>query len=520
MTNLIEGKNNNKTPLHARAAGVLLHITSLPGKFFNGDLGPEAYRFARFLKETGQSYWQLLPLNPVEKNKGYSPYSSYSSRAGNTLLISPELLANDGLLRKKEFSSVRQTSTDKADFGTSHQFRARVLEKAFATYQGAGFRTLKNAYQRFKKEHTWLSDFALFCLLKKVHDDAPWFEWPTDFRSRKATALQALKKAHAHDIELIQWTQFIFFRQWDALRNFCNSNGIRLFGDLPFYVDHDSVDVWSRPELFSVDSSGKAKLVAGVPPDYFNENGQLWGMPVFDWKCAKNERYAWWIDRLKANIDLFDLVRLDHFRAFSAYWAVSSKEKTAKKGRWQTGPGAAIFHAASKSLGQLPFVAEDLGDIDDKVNQLRMEFNFPGMKVLHFAFGKNLPSSDYIPHNFERDFIVYTGTHDNNTTKGWYSRDCSNTEKINLEKYLGRPVNASNIHEHLIRLAYSSVAQLVIVPFQDLAGLGASARMNAPATTYGNWLWQMRSDALGKDLKRWLKELTDMYNRSAVRRTS
>ncbi len=498
-----------------RAAGILLHITALPGPFGCGDLGYEARAFADFLADAGQRVWQVLPLNPTEKETGYSPYSSYSSLAGNTLLISPEGLRDAGWLDAADVKHYQLTSSSRADFSKAEETKATLFDRAYAKFVASKNKRAKQAFASFcERERKWLNDFALYSVLKNSQEGKPWFAWPDQLKNRNAAALRQAARQHRDALQKIKWLQFCFFSQWSALKQYCNEKKIRLLGDLPFYVSHDSADVWANREIFSVDKKGNAILVAGVPPDYFNADGQLWGMPVFRWDILKTKKYGWWIQRFKKNIELFDVLRLDHFRAFADYWAVSSKEKTARNGKWKAGPGEDLFHVAERELGQLPFVAEDLGDINDKVFQLRDAFEFPGMKVLHFAFSDNLPTSDYIPHNYTPNFVVYTGTHDNNTTVGWYRKDISKTEKRNLTRYFdGMDLSEENIHYHLVRLAYASVAKLAIVPVQDILGLDESARFNAPATIENNWVWRMPSQRLSKKIEHWLREQTFLFGR-------
>ncbi len=500
---------------NGRAAGILLHITSLPGSYGCGDLGYEARAFADFLVDAGQRFWQVLPLNPTEKGTGYSPYSSYSSFAGNPLLISPEQLRDAGWLDSKEVARHRARSSSRARFLEAEKIKASLFDRAYTTFASSGNKRAKREFANFcERERIWLDDFALFVVLKQSQEGKPWIEWPDPFKNRNASALKEASRKYRSALEKIKWLQYCFFKQWFELKEYCNERGIRLLGDLPFYVSHDSADVWANREIFSIDKKGHPVLVAGVPPDYFNSDGQLWGMPVFRWDVLKEDSYAWWVRRFQKNIELFDVLRLDHFRAFADYWAVPAREKTARNGKWRAGPGVELFHVALRKLGRLPFVAEDLGDINEKVFQLRDAFQFPGMKVLHFAFADNLPVSDYIPHNYAPNFVVYTGTHDNNTTKGWYRKEISKVEKRNLQRYFeGIAITENNIHRHLIRLAYASVAKLAIIPFQDVPGLDESSRFNAPATVENNWLWRMNQRQMSTRSSKWLCEQTTLFGR-------
>jgi malto-oligosyltrehalose synthase/4-alpha-glucanotransferase len=502
------------TPAHERSGGVLMHITSLPSQFGVGDLGPEAIAFADFLNRSNQKYWQLLPLNPTEEGQGNSPYSSLSSKAGNPLLISPELLVEDGLLKADELQQYHLPVEDKTNYSEARRVKDDLFESAWQVFKAGEFTNLKHAFNDFSAtEATWLNDFALFMLLKNVHEGKPWFQWPEEYKLRQTEALETLAAEKADDLEKIKWLQFIFSRQWKRLRDYCNNKGIQLFGDMPFYISYDSVDVWSDREIFAIDDDGNMTGVAGVPPDAFSADGQLWGMPVFKWDVLKERNYDWWIQRFKRNMELFDIVRLDHFRAFNDYWEVPAHETTAKQGEWRTGPGADLFNTALKELGSLPFIAEDLGDINDAVYQLRDQFNLPGMKILQFAFGDNMTDSIHAPHNYSENFIVYTGTHDNNTVRGWFRTEVDDANRHRLEQYLGTNVSEDDIHTTLARLAYNSVAKTVILPMQDILGLDESARMNTPSSGNNNWGWRMLPGQVNNDTESILKKWTNKYKR-------
>lgn len=502
-------------PENNRGAGVLMHITSLPSAFGVGDFGPEAKIFANFLNRSHQKYWQLLPLSPTELVNGHSPYSSYSSLAGNTLLISPELLVDDGLLDRGELPQYYLPKKNKADYQQAEQVKDQLFEKAWNNFKNGDHPILQKQFDKFcLRESSWLSYFALYVTLKQHHEGTPWFLWPEKYKLRHRETLDEFAAINEDALNKARWLQYIFSKQWNGLKTYCNNQGIQLFGDLPFYVSYDSVDVWAYPELFSTDENGNMKGIAGVPPDYFNANGQLWGMPVFCWDKLKECRYDWWVQRIRKNMELYDLLRLDHFRAFSAYWEVPAGEETAINGKWVAGPGIDFFKVLQKELGELPFVAEDLGDIDDAVHQLREECKLPGMKVLQFAFGDNMPASAYIPHNHTADYIAYTGTHDNNTTRGWYKQDADQSIRKQIEQYTGIHVREKNIHLVLSRLAYSSVARTVILPVQDVLGLDESARINMPASTANNWLWRLLPGQLHPAHEKRLKEWVKLYNRA------
>ncbi|MGI4803230.1 MAG: malto-oligosyltrehalose synthase, partial [Janthinobacterium lividum] len=486
----------------ARNAGVLMHITSLPSAFGIGDLGPEAKKFAQFLYESKQQFWQMLPLNPTEAEQSYSPYSSVSSVAGNTLLISPDLLQKEGLLDKKELKKLRLLETEKVDFAEAKQVKDVLFEQAYENFCSGEFEQLQQEFNDFiAKQAFWLDDFALYISLKKQHQNKAWFAWPEEFKNRNAQALQEFAVANQNLIRKEKWLQFIFFRQWLSLQIYCHKRSIKLLGDLPFYISYDSADVWANPQLFSIDKNSNMIGVAGVPPDYFNADGQLWGMPVFRWDELKKTNYAWWVQRIGKNLDLFDVLRLDHFRAFADYWEVPAAEKTAINGEWKAGPGSDFFKIIQKEFGKLPFVAEDLGEITPQVYALRDEFNLPGMKVLQFAFSDDIAQSIHIPHNYPQNCFAYTGTHDNNTSIGWYLKDADKQSIKNLKRYVNTKITSDNVNWELIRLAYASVAKTVVIPMQDILAEDEKSRMNTPASTQQNWSWRMLPGKADKHLQ-------------------
>ena len=497
-----------------RGAGVLVHISSLPSPFGIGDMGPEAKVFADFLSRTRQKYWQLLPLNPTEAGQGYSPYSALSSKAGYPLLISPELLVKDGLLKAEDLRKYHLPQDSQADYAEAEKVKGEIFDKAFAAFAQAKEHPLQEAFKQFNhKEKEWLDDFALFILLKKENGGKPWYEWEAPYKNRDEEALKKLSKKRLKELQKIKWLQFIFAKQWHELRAYCNSRNIKFIGDIPFYISYDSSDVWGNKEIFALNEEGRRTGMAGVPPDSFSADGQLWGMPVFNWEVLKETGYRWWVDRLRKNIELFDLVRLDHFRAFAAYWDVPEGERTARNGQWKPGPGEDFFRVMERELGDLPFVAEDLGDIDEHVLNLRDEFRMPGMKVLQFAFGEDMPQSDYIPHNYDKNFLVYSGTHDNNTTVGWFRTEADEGVKNRIRQYVGGEVHEGNVHQVFARLAYGSVADIAILPVQDVLGLNETARMNIPSSAENNWAWRLTPGQLNQDAERILQEWTRTYNR-------
>ena len=496
-----------------RGAGILQHISSLASPFGIGDLGPEAKSFADFLMRGRQKYWQLLPLNPTEQGQGYSPYSALSGMAGNPLLISPEMLVWDGLLSHEFLQPFIQPQEGKTNYEAAENVKAEIFEQAYQNYREQKPTHLQKEFDDFcHSEANWLDDFALFVVLKKHHGGKAWYQWEAQYIMRNAEALNKIMNHEYYEYSKIKWLQFIFFRQWKKLKKYCNKRGIQFIGDMPFYVSYDSSDVWAHKHLFAIDDEGKMTGVAGVPPDAFSDDGQLWGMPIFKWDVLKETGYEWWIERLRKNIDMCDLVRLDHFRAFADYWEVPATDTTAKNGSWKKGPGADFFTAIKKAIGHLPFIAEDLGEINDAVLQLRDEFKLPGMKILQFAFSENMAQSDHIPHNYESNFIAYTGTHDNNTIRGWY-REINDESKERLNQYTGRNLQEDDIPWVMARMVYGSVARIAILPLQDLLGLDEIARMNMPGTAYNNWAWRLLPDQITEDAEQQLKDMTWLFDR-------
>ncbi len=496
-----------------RRAGVLMHITSLPSAYGIGDIGPQAYRFAGFLSKSGQHLWQLLPLNPVSADELYSPYSSACSMAGNTLLISPDMLADEGLLAADDLKPFRRPAGSQTDYETAVTIKNDLFDIAYSNYLTNCTPAMHQRFGQFcDRENYWLHDFALYTLLRQQYSQ-PWYQWPDEFRLRRPAALSRLAKTRRHELDKIKWLQFVFIQQWHRLKAHCHSLNIQLLGDLPFYVSYDSSDVWANSAIFRLNRQGNMAGIAGVPPDYFNADGQLWGMPVYRWDILKSNGYRWWINRLGKNMELFDRLRLDHFRAFADYWEVPAGETTARNGEWKLGPGSDFFKKVQEALGELPFIAEDLGDINPGVTRLRDEFNLPGMKVLQFAFGDAMPASDYIPHHHQENFVVYTGTHDNNTTLGWYRQDIDTPVKKQIRQYTGIKASAKNINKVLGRMAYASTADTVILPLQDILGLDETARMNNPASAKNNWLWRLPAKRLSNKYKKQLLRWAKLYHR-------
>jgi malto-oligosyltrehalose synthase/4-alpha-glucanotransferase len=491
-----------------RSAGVLMHITSLPSLFGVGDIGPQAYRFADFLSASRQRVWQMLPVNPIDAGSAYSPYAATSAMAGNVLLISPELLVNERLLDRSELDKFKPAG-DRVNYAEAVKLKAGLFNKAYQKFVDTKDRA---EFEDFKRtEAWWLDDFAAYQFLKDKFKDDPWNKWPDEFKFRKAGALKKIAEEPA--LDQIKWLQFVFTKQWASFKKYCNAKDITLLGDMSFYISYDSVDVWSKPQLFKLDNKGNITGVAGVPPDYFSKTGQLWGMPVYDWDKIKVDNYDWWEKRIKRNLQFFDLIRMDHFRAFSAYWEVPGGSKDATHGKWQPGPGADLFNHINHAIGELPFVAEDLGDIDEAVYRLRDQFNLPGMRVLQFAFDSAMPISEHIPHNYNRNSIAYTGTHDNNTIKGWFENDIDRKTQKRIQEYAAHKVSAKNINKVMVRMCYASAAKTVIIPMQDILGLDSSARMNIPSSSAGNWTWRLNAGSLTPKTVKYLQNLCIEYNR-------
>ncbi len=496
-----------------RGSGILLHITSLPSGFGIGDLGPGAHRFVDWLAHAGQGYWQILPITPVNPGGSWSPYHATSAFACNTLLISPDRLHEDGLLERHEIDCCPAFPEDRVDFPAVLDCKRRLLD--IACRRCLENEVLSREYERYAAANAgWLDEYALFSALKSHFGGKSWVHWPHDLRNRTPDACAEMANRLKDEIARERCSQFIFMRQWDGLRRYCRSRGVQVIGDLPVYIDHDSIDVWTHQELFNLDADGRPLTVAGVPPDYFSETGQLWGNPVYRWDTLRDSGFSWWIDRVTRNLELFDLVRIDHFRGFVAYWEVEAEESTAVCGRWVTAPARALLRSLQRHFPCLPIIAEDLGYITPDVREVMREFRLPGMRVLQFAFGDNLPESPHIPHNVERNCVFYTGTHDNNTSRGWYEGDAGPGEKNRLSRYLGREVKPEDVHAEMVRLALMSVADRVVIPLQDVIGLGAEGRMNLPGTVSGNWVWRVLPSQLNHDAAHRLAELCALYGRS------
>ncbi|MCZ8036547.1 MAG: 4-alpha-glucanotransferase [Microcystis sp. LE17-20A] len=496
----------------SRSSGILLHPTSHPGRYGIGELGREAYQFIDFLAQSGQKLWQILPLGPT--GYGNSPYMSFSAIAGNHLLISLDLLREKNLLSDADFEDIPDFPLDQVDFDKLIAWKIPLLRKAASNFVKGSDTILYKQFAGFCAGNAdWLEDYALFMALSHAYQGKVWMEWPTEIRERHWGALETPKQELQEEIFLHKFLQFEFFEQWLALKRYANSLGIEIIGDIPIYVSHNSADVWANPQVFRLDTqTGNPLEVAGVPPDYFSETGQLWGNPLYNWDYLKNTGFDWWVRRLKAVLSLVDIIRIDHFRGLEAYWAVAFGQENAINGRWLKAPGYDLFNTIGTRLGKLPIIAEDLGDIDQAVLDFRDHFAFPGMKILHFAFGGDA-GNPYLPFNVERNCVIYTGTHDNNTTVGWFQDNANDYEKARLYQYLGAP-SGQGVAWDLIRLAYSSVANQAIVPLQDVLSLGSDARMNTPSVAEGNWSWRYRQEALTGECSERLRDLVNLFGRN------
>lgn len=490
----------------SRASGILLHPTSLSGPIGIGDLGGSAYEFADFLESSGQTLWQILPLGPT--GAGNSPYSAYSAFAGNSLLISPEQLVEDGLLKEITASDL---SDSRVNFASVAPWKARLLDQAFENFRADPRSELRGEFDYFCSSNAWwLDDYSLFRALKAKHDEKPWYEWAEPLKLREAAAVQTVRSQLSLEIEVEKFSQYLFFRQWLAVKRYANNKGIKIVGDVPIFVALDSADVWCNRSKFKLDADGSPTVVAGVPPDYFSKTGQLWGNPIYDWEAMAADDFGWWTARISFALNTVDLIRLDHFIGFVRNWEVPAADETAENGEWADVPGQLLFATLRRRLGDLPIIAEDLGSMTAEVEQLRDKSGFPGMRILQYAFGGDAYNRD-LPHNYVRNCVVYTGTHDNDTTCAWYKAARKKARK-HCREYLRS--NGREIHWDMIRAAFASTADTAIIPVQDLLGLGSEARMNTPATAMGNWEWRLRSGELTDDVAARLKKLAVMYGRS------
>ena len=499
--------------MERRGSGILLHITSLPSSHGIGDLGPGAYGFVNFLSEAGQIYWQILPLNRTCTAYGNSPYSSFSAFAGNPLLISPELMVEDDILLKSDIEEHPTFPREKVNYSAVTKYKDKILGIAYERNKEK--LTGNYEFERFCSENSyWLDDYGLFVSIKRQFKGVDWSKWPEGLRYRKEGVIKEWEERLREMILMEKFIQYIFFKQWHSLKNYCKSKNLQIIGDVPIYVNYDSSDVWANPEVFKLDEEKRPVFVTGVPPDYFSSKGQLWGHPVYDWNFLKETQYSWWIMRIENNLKLFDIFRLDHFRGFVSYWKIPVNEKRAINGRWEKSPAKDFFNTLFKHFPHLPFIAEDLGVITPDVREIMNLFGFPGMRVVLFAFGEDLPANTNAPHNYVKNTVVYTGTHDNNTIKGWFEKDMCPEDRRRLSEYIGHKVSEKTVHWDLIRLAMMSVANMVIIPMQDVLGLGEKARMNLPASSRGNWEWRVTQDQLSSTITQGLSETTRIYGRA------
>ncbi len=491
-----------------RASGILLHPTSLPGPYGIGDLGPTAYRWVDWLAATGCKLWQILPLGPT--GYGDSPYQCFSAFAGNPYLVSPDFLLEEGLLTRDDLTDMPAWDPRRVDFGVLYLWKPALLEKAFHRFRDLAPARLE--LDSFKAQNAaWLDDYALFMALKEAHGGGAWGGWPAELRRRDPSALNKARKSLADPILRFIFFQFLFFKQWNSLKAYANGHGLKIIGDIPIFVAMDSSDVWAHPDLFYLDAEGKPTVVAGVPPDYFSPTGQLWGNPLYRWDVHKRDGYAWWLERIRFTLETVDIVRIDHFRGFAGYWEIPGDALTAERGRWVPGPGAQFFEVVKSTFGDLPIIAEDLGEITPDVIALRDQFALPGMKILQFAFSG--PDNPFLPHQFTRNSVVYTGTHDNNTASGWYDT-APEHEKDFARRYFGRGwQTGAEFAWDMLRAAWGSVSTFAVAPIQDFLSLGTEARFNFPSTLGDNWDWRMIEADLSEDLKNRIRELNWLYQR-------
>ena len=493
-----------------RSSGILLHPTSLPGKYGIGSLGKEAYKFVDFLKKANQKLWQIFPLGPT--GYGDSPYQCFSTFAGNPYLIDFDLLIEQNLLVEEDLKGIDFGGNEEyIDYGAIYNQKYPLLRKAYENFKANENKELKEKLETFKAENSsWLDDYSLYISLKNHFNGLPWNEWEDDIRTRKEAAINKYKAELADEIEYNNFIQFLFFTQWNNVKKYANDNGIKIIGDIPIFVAVDSSDAWANPEIFLFDPELKPVKVAGVPPDYFSATGQLWGNPLYDWDKLKELNYKWWVDRVKANLSTCDIIRIDHFRGFDEYWAVPYGDKTAENGTWCPGPRTDLFNAIKNELGELPIIAEDLGTMTQGVIDLREATGFPGMKILGFAFDSGA-ENDYLPHTYTKNCVVYTGTHDNDTLIGWFTK-AKEEDRQFARDYL-HSQSDNEIHWDALRGAWSSVANMAIAPIQDFLGLGSEARINTPGLASGNWQWRLKDGVLTDELAERIAKLTKVYSR-------
>jgi len=493
-----------------RLSGVLLHVTSLPSYGGVGDFGPAAYAFLDFLAAAKQRLWQVLPLNPT--GYGSSPYSALSAFGGNPILISLERLAQDGWIAWDRIQGL-PGHEGAADFDAAARLKLPLIEEAAGNFLDRAADDTKARFHKFCEDNvSWLTDYAMFNVLRRIHGYVSWNEWPAEYAQRHPETLTGLLNEHGRELATEQAIQFLFSEQWCALKSYGAERGIRILGDVAIFVSYDSADVWTHPEIFELDENLKPIRVSGVPPDYFSATGQRWGNPLYKWGLLRERGFDWWVARIRRSLTLYDVIRLDHFRGFEAFWSIAAEEETAINGQWVKAPGTELFQRLKEVFGELPFIAEDLGLITVEVDELREHFGMPGMRILQFGFSDR-GSHLYLPHRFVPNTVVYTGTHDNNTTLGWWSEDVSDTERANVNTYLQSIDNNGEIVWAMIKAAACSVANICIFPLQDILHLGSEARMNRPSAAAGNWAWRYRPDALHPDFATKLAALMEMTDR-------
>ena len=495
---------------YQRRSGILLHPTSLPGPYGIGDLGPQARKWVEFLSETGTGLWQVLPLGPT--GFGDSPYQCFSAFAGNPYLISPDDLVEEGLLHPDDLLSIPDFNSGIVEYGNVIYWKMDLLHKSYELFRYSG-NTIHNEFGLFYSEQEeWLENYALFMALKEFHGGKPWAAWPDEYRDRDPRALETFKEERSHAVQRQKFYQFLFYKQWKKLKDYSTAKGIKIIGDIPIFIAHDSADAWTHRDLLFIGADGQPTVVAGVPPDYFSETGQLWGNPLYRWEVHARDGYRWWMDRLRSTFSLFDIVRLDHFRGFVDYWEIPASEETAINGRWMPGPGVDFLEEIKKEFGGLPIIAEDLGEISPEVFTLRDQYNLPGMKILVFAFDSG-ESNVFLPHHYQENCVVYTGTHDNDTAVGWFNR-IGEDERSFAQRYL--QTSGKDIAWDLIKATWASGAIYAIAPLQDLLSLDNSARMNYPGRPQGNWGWRFNVADLDATLKQRLIDVNYLYRRTTL----
>lgn len=513
MNNMLQKEkedNTMNTKTLTRTSGILLHPTSFPSSYGIGDLGKAAYDFIDFLEKAGQHLWQILPLTPT--GAGNSPYSSFSAFAGQSLLISPEYLEKLGFLKEWELTTGPKNNEELVDFEKVIPWKTQIFKLAFKRFEESADKELIKEYKQFVKEQSyWLEDYALYMACKEMHDGKEWYKWEEKYRKPTQKIKAELKKLLKEEVKYYYFVQFIFYKEWAELKTYANKKDIMIIGDMPLFVSLDSADVWANQKLFQLDSKGYPTVVAGVPPDYFSETGQLWGNPLYNWKAHEKNGFQWWVARVRHQLGLTDYLRIDHFRGLESYWAVPAGEKTAMNGKWVKAPGKELFETIEKELGKgLPIIAEDLGTITPEVIELRDHFGFPGMKILQFAFDAE-DESLFLPHQFTTtNCVCYTGTHDNNTTKGWYN-EASEYSRDKVRRYMN--TDGNSIHWDFLRTCLGTIAAYAIVPMQDILGLAEEGRMNVPGVAEDNWAWRYKKEDISDGLAEGLKATTRLYGR-------